>query len=132
MRTSVRPVEDWLDALEAMQDDERWASLTYVAGQQVELDADELNGALRRAMLLLAADGDPHRELALDNRAVVALADELDAEARREQLQLALASLRELGEGRPAVAEAIVVLVSNPDLSWRTFAAALLAAELAD
>ena len=132
MRTSVRTVEDWLDALEAMQDDERWASLAFAAGQQVELDADELNGALRRAMLLLAAGGDPHRELALDSRAVVALADELDAEPRREQLQLALASLRELGQGRPAVAEAIVVLVSDPDLSWRCFAAALLAAELAD
>jgi len=125
-------VDDWVDALEAMQDDERWASLAYVAGQQVELDAEELNGALRRAMLLLAAGGDPRRQLALDSRAVVALADELDAEPRREQLELALASLRELGKGRPAVAEAIVVLVSDPDLSWRCFAAALLAAELAE
>ena len=131
MRT-VRLVDDWLDTLEAMQDDERWASLAYVAGQQVELDSDELNGALRRAILLLATGGDPQRELALDSRAVVALADELDAETRREQLQLALASLRELGERRPAVAEAIVVLVSNPDLSWRCFAAALLAAEIGD
>ena len=131
MRT-VRLVDDWLDTLEAMQDDERWASLAYVAGQQVELDPDELNSALRRAMLLLAAGGDPQRELALDSRAVVALADELDAETRREQLQLALASLRELGERRPAVAEAIFVLVSNPDLSWRCFAAALLAAEIGD
>jgi hypothetical protein len=113
-------VDDWLDALETMQDDERWASLAYVAGQQIELDPDELNGALRRAMLLLAAGGDPQRKLALDSRAVVALADELDAEPR------------ELGKGRPAVAEAIVVLVSDPDLSWRCFAAALLAAELAD
>ncbi len=125
-------MDDWVDALEAMQDDERWASLAYVAGQQVELDAEELNGALRRAMLLLAAGGDPRRQLALDSRAVVALADELDAEPRREQLELALASLRELGKGRPAVAEAIVVLVSDPDLSWRCFAAALLAAELAE
>jgi len=125
-------VDNWLDALEAMQDDERWASLAYVAGQKVDLDREELNGALRRAMLLLAAGGDPHRELALDSRAVVALADELDAEPRREQLQLALASLRELGKGRPAVAEAIVVLISNPDLSWRCYAAALLAAEVAE
>jgi len=125
-------VDNWLDALEAMQDDERWASLAYVAGQKVDLDREELNGALRRAMLLLAAGGDPHRELALDSRAVVALADELDAEPRREQLQLALASLHELGKGRPAVAEAIVVLISNPDLAWRCYAAALLAAEVAE
>ena len=123
-------MEDWLDALETMEDDERWTSLAYVAGQELELNADELNGPVRRAVLLLAAGGDPQRELRLDSRAVVALADELDTEPRRERLQLALASLRELGEGRPAVAEALVVLSSNPDLSWRCFAAALLAAEL--
>src|SRR5207244_12340519 len=58
---TVRIVDDWLDTLEAMQDDERWASLAYVAGQQVELDSDELNGALRRGMLLLATGGDPQR-----------------------------------------------------------------------
>ncbi len=124
-------MEEWLAAVEAMADDERWTSLAYVAGQQVELDPDELNGALRRAMLLLAAGGDPQRELTLDSRAVLALADELDTEQRRESLQQGIASLRELGKGRPAVSEAVVVLLANPDLAWRCFAAALLAAELA-
>ena len=61
-------MEDWLDALEAMDDDERWTSLAYVAGQRLELDPDELNGPLRRAVLLLAAGGDPQRELRLDRR----------------------------------------------------------------
>src|SRR2546428_7778355 len=96
---SFPAVEDWLDALEAMEDDERWTSLAYVAGQQLELDPDEVNGPLRRAVLLLAAGGDPQRELRLDSRAVVALADDLDTEPRPERLPLELASLRELGEG---------------------------------
>jgi hypothetical protein len=87
---------------------------------------------VRRALLLLAAGGDPRREVALESRAVLALAEELDDPARREELQLGIASLRELGKGRPAVAEAIVVLLASPDLAWRCFAAALLAAELAD
>ncbi len=125
-------MDDWLAALEAMGDEERWTSLAYLAGQQVELDADELKGALRRAMLLLAAGGDPHRELTLDGRAVLALANELDGPSRREQLRSALASLRGLGEGRPAIAEALVVLSEDPEIAWRCFAAALLAAELAD
>lgn len=125
-------METWLDALEAMGDPERWSSLAYVAGQQVELDPDELRGALRRAMLLVAAGGDPHRELTLDSRAVVALADELGDEPRRERLQLALESLRGLGEGRSAVEGALDTLISNPELSWRCFAAGLLAEELAD
>ena len=114
-----------------MADDERWTSLAYVAGQQVELDDDDLNAALRRAMLLLAAGGDPRRELTLDSRAVIELAEELDTEQRRESLQQGMASLRELGKGRPAVSEAVVVLLSNPDLAWRCFAAALVAAEVA-
>ncbi len=124
-------MEDWLASLEEMADDERWTSLAYAAGQQVELDDELLNAALRRAMLLLAAGGDPHRELTLDSRAVVELAEELDTEQRRESLQQGIASLRELGKGRPAVSEAVVVLLSNPDLAWRCFSAALLAAEVA-
>ena len=35
--------------------------LAYLAGQEVELPDEELNGARRRAMLLVAAGGDPHR-----------------------------------------------------------------------
>ena len=44
--------------------------LAYLAGQAIELDAEELNGARRRALLLVAAGGDPHRELDVDDRAV--------------------------------------------------------------
>src|SRR5207244_7691813 len=56
---------------------------TTLFRSEVALDPDELNGALRRAILLLATGGDPQRELALDSRAVVALADELDRKSTR-------------------------------------------------
>ena len=51
--------------------------LAYLAGQAVELDDEELNGARRRALLLVAAGGDPHRDLEVDDRAVKALAADL-------------------------------------------------------
>jgi hypothetical protein len=111
--------------------EERSVSLAFVAGQGVALDQDELAASLRRAILLRATGGDPHRELALDETSVTRLAEELDTPARREQLQTGLASLTELGQGRPDVAEAIAGLLANPELSWRCFAAARIAAELA-
>jgi hypothetical protein len=79
-----------------------------------------------------AVGGDPHRELTIDEDAVVRLSEELDTAARREQLQLGLASLRDLGRGRPEVAETIVTLISAPDLSWRAFCAGLLADVVAE
>jgi hypothetical protein len=90
--------------------------LAWLAGRAVEIDDDELRGAVRRAMLLLAAGGDPHRGLDLDGRAVTALADELDSAGRREALQR---GLRELGVDVDA------------ELAWRSFACGLLAEELA-
>jgi hypothetical protein len=125
-------LEDWADALAAMGAEERLVSLAFVAGQSVELDEDELRGALRRAMLLRATGGDPQRELELDETSVTRFAEELDTPERREQLQLGLASIREVGDGRPHVGEAIVALLASPDLSWRCFAAARVAAELAE
>jgi hypothetical protein len=43
-------------------------ALALVGGRKLVIDAAELQPALRRSMLLLAAGGDPHRELALDGR----------------------------------------------------------------
>lgn len=106
-------------------------SLAFVAGQGVVLDEDELHGALRRAMLLRATDGDPHRELELDELSVTRFAEELDTPERREQLQLELGLLRALGEDRPPLGEAIAELLADPELAWRCFAAACVAAELA-
>ena len=42
--------------------------LAYLAGQEVEIADEELNGARRRALLLVAAGGDPHRALGVDDR----------------------------------------------------------------
>jgi hypothetical protein len=121
-----------LDLLDTLGEVERWVSICFVAGRSVTIDPDELNSALRRAVVVRAVGGDPHRELTIDEDAVVRLAEELDATERREQLQLGLAALRDLGRGRPEVEETIVTLVAAPDLSWRAFCAGLLADELAD
>src|SRR3954447_26308110 len=60
--------------------------LAYIAGQAVEVDEADLNGARRRALLLVAAGGDPHRELGVDDRVVKALAADLYTDERRQQL----------------------------------------------
>ena len=55
-------------------------------GADVQIPEDEAAGALRRAVLLLAAGGDPHRALELDGRAVTGMAVELDSPERRAAL----------------------------------------------
>ncbi len=109
---------------------EELAPLAWLAGQLVELDEDELRGALRRSMLLLAAGGDPHRELTLDSRAVSALADELDEPARREALR---GGLEGLWQQAPAPAVGLIeTMLADQDLAWRAYACALLAEELGE
>jgi hypothetical protein len=83
-------------------------------------------------MLLLAADGDPNRGLELDGRAVTALAAELDQPERREALARSLEGLRAEATGLPGAAAALDVLLGDPDLAWRAYAAGLLGEELAD
>ncbi len=95
------------------------------------IDEDELRGAVRRAMLLLAAGGDPHRALDLDGRAVTALAVDLDSPGRRAALNEGLASLRSSADGLRDVSAALVRLLGDDDLAWRALAAGLLGAELA-
>jgi len=56
--------------------------LASVAGAEVPLDGKERAGAVRRALLLLAAGGDPSRGLDLGGRAVRALATDLDEPER--------------------------------------------------
>ena len=106
--------------------------LTWLVLDDVGLDEADRKAALRRAMLVLAAGGDPHRELDHDTVAAVRLAEELDTPRRRASLAAALSTLSDSAEGLQTVSEALAALLDDPDLAWRTFALALLADELAD
>ena len=106
--------------------------LAYVAGQAIELDDAELNGARRRALLLVAAGGDPHRELEVDDRAVKALAADLYTEERREQLGRSIDALVVRVRELSAVREAALFLAGDVDLAWRLFSLGLLAEELGE
>ncbi|HTZ06457.1 MAG TPA: hypothetical protein VMB53_12030 [Gaiellaceae bacterium] len=106
--------------------------LVWLVLAEVPVDEPELNAARRRAMLVLAAGGDPHRELAPDDVAVVRLADELDDPGRRAALAAALDGLAAGADGLPAVTDALDALRGDPELAWRVYALALLADELAD
>jgi len=96
----------------------------------VEIDEEELNGARRRALLLLAAGGDPHRELGVDDRAVKAIAADLYTEERRETLARAIDALVVRVRDLPATREAALFLAADVDLAFRLFALGLLAEEL--
>ena len=124
----------WLEALEESGGarEDLLVALAYVASQSVVLDRGELHAARRRALLLLAAGGDPRRELELEGRAVRSLAADLDAPTRRVQLSQALAHLRAHGDGLTRVADALEHLRVDDELAWRCLASALLAEELAD
>jgi hypothetical protein len=104
--------------------------LCWLVRDGVAIDEPELNAARRRAMFVLAAGGDPHRELGLDSVAAERLADELDTPERRAQLAAALDELP--AHELPAVTAARESLRADPELAWRSFALSLLADELAD
>jgi hypothetical protein len=89
-------------------------ALTWLVRDEIGIDEDELNAARRRAMFVLAAGGDPHRELDVDSVAAERLAA-LTAEAG----------------GLAAVTAALDALRDDPELAWRSLALALLADELA-
>ena len=104
--------------------------LCWLVRDQVAIDEAELNGARRRAMFVLAAGGDPHRDLGLDSVAAERLADELDTPERRGELAAALEELP--ADELPTVTAAKESFRADPELAWRSFALSLLAAELAD
>ena len=104
--------------------------LCWLVKDDVSIDEDELNAARRRAMFVLAAGGDPHRDLGLDSIAAERLADELDTPERRTRLAVALDELP--ADGLPSVIAAAESLCADPELAWRSFALSLLADELAD
>jgi hypothetical protein len=104
--------------------------LCWLVRAQVAIDEAELNGSRRRAMFVLAAGGDPHRDLGFDSVAAERLADELDTPERRSQLAAALDGLPT--DDLPAVSAAVESLRADSELAWRSFALSLLADELAD
>jgi len=120
---------DALEALEASDLDVD-VSLAWLVKDEVGLDETELNGARRRAMFVLAAGGDPHRDLSPNSVAAERLADELDSPARRVALDAALAALDT--SGLPRIRDAVATLRADPERAWRTLALALLADEIAD
>lgn len=106
--------------------------LASLGGREVPIDEEEVRGACRRALLLLASGGDPARGLDLNGRAVEALADDLDATNRRAALTEGLVGVRSETAGLPHLNEALHALIEAPDIAWRAYACSLLAEALDD
>ena len=106
--------------------------LAWLVAGELGIDEAALNAARRRALFVLAAGGDPHRELDRDSVAAARLAAELDSPDRRRALAAALENLAGEAEGLPVVGHALGTLRGDADLAWRTLGLALLADELAD
>ena len=123
-----------LEQVEATLDDRDRALLAvaFLAGADVPIPEDELRGARRRAMLLLAAGGDPHRELDPQARAVTSLAADLDSEPRREALSAGLEAVANAAPDLELLRSTAAELRADGELAWRAFACALLVEELAD
>jgi hypothetical protein len=113
-------------------DGQACAMLTFVASAHVSLPEDELRAALRRALLVLAAGGDPHRELEVEGPGVTGFANDLDSPARRAELVSALRRLRAESDDLPRAAFLLDALLDDEELAWRSLAVALLAEELGE
>jgi hypothetical protein len=128
----VDPIADVLVRVDAGELGDPLPVLAYLAGQPVQLDEAELNGARRRALLLVAAGGDPHRELDVEDRAVKAIAADLHTQERRDELARSIDEIVLRVRDLPVAREAALFLAGDVDLAWRLFALALLAEELGE
>jgi hypothetical protein len=117
-------------ALREATPDAAAAMLALVAIERVRFDVDELAGAVRRALLVLASGGDLRRELSLGDRAVTGLAEDIDDPDRRTELEAAFRELRARTDELPAAAAALDALLDDQDRAWRALATAVLADEL--
>ena len=124
-------LDDLLTRVDAGELGDPLPVLAYIAGQAVEIDEGDLNGCRRRALLLVAAGGDPYRDFDVDDRAVKALAADLYTDERREQLGRSIDALVLRVRERPVAREAALFLAADVDLAWRLFSLSLLAEELA-
>src|SRR5579862_278922 len=114
-----------LEQLERSEIGELGVVLAWLVSGELGIDEAELNATRRRAMFVLAAGGDPHREIDIDSIAVERLAGELDTPERRAALASELDGLARDAEGLPNVAAALRTLRGDPELAWRTLALAL-------
>jgi hypothetical protein len=128
----VDSVDDLLRRVDAGELGDPLPVLAYLAGDRVSLDPGELNAARRRAMLLLAAGGDPQRGLGVDDRAVKALAADLHDDERLEQLRRGIDLLAVRVRDLPRAREGTLFLAADVELAWRMLALALLAEGLGE
>jgi hypothetical protein len=128
-RAFLADLERGLANQEAAEPD---AVLALIAGREVALEDDELRGARRRAVQLLATAGDPREGLDVEGRAVRAIAADIDRPERRKTLAEGFATLHASAEGLPHVLDRVARLSADEDLAWRWFACTLLADELID
>ena len=98
--------------------------LAYVAGQDVPLEEDERNAALRRALFVFAAGGALNRDPAMDDPAVIELAGDIDSAERRAALA---AAVERLDGDREALDR-----LRDPETAWQAYACALLADALGE
>jgi hypothetical protein len=126
------PLDDLLARVDTGELGDPLPILAYVAGSSIEIDESELNGARRRALLLVAAGGDPHRELDVDDRAVKAIAADLFTPDRRNQLARGIDALVLRVRALPAARAGAIFLAGDVDLAWRLYTLGLLAEELAE
>jgi hypothetical protein len=132
VETDRRILEELEPRLREWGDGQACAMLALVAGEGVSLPEPELGAARRRALLVLAAGGDPHRELELDGRGVTGFADDLDSPARRAELDASLRALRTQADDLPRATFLLDAMLEDGELAWRSLAVALLAEELSD
>lgn len=132
METDRQILEHLEPHLRETQPDGAAAMLALVALEQVSFEPAALAAAVRRALLVLASGGDLRRELALDDRAVARLAEDLDDPARRAELDAALRELRAGADDLPASAAVLDGLVADPERAWLALATAILADELTE
>ncbi len=78
------------------------AAVAFAVSLSLRLDEAALAGPLRRALLLLATGGDPHRTLDVDGRAVRALAGDLEALVGDDELAAAVAFVDTRARGLPS------------------------------
>jgi hypothetical protein len=125
-----RVLEGLEPALREWGDGQACAVLALVAREDMTLAEEELAAPLRRALFVLAAGGDPHRELELDGPAATRFAEEIDTPERRGELRASLEALRAQAKGLPRAEYLLDALLDDEELAWSSLAVALLAEEL--